>query len=138
MVNYSINEFKSGLKVILGQDPCSIIDVDFVKPGKGQAFTRVRMKNLKTGRVWDRTFKSGDVLLGADIIEKDMDYIYYDGEFWVFMSKDALCEEYRADLLSLGECKYWLKELITYTITLWNNSPLFVTPPNFIELQVIE
>ncbi len=68
MANYSTNEFKSGLKVLLEGDPCSIVENEFVKPGKGQAFNRVRLKNLKTGRVWERTFKSGESLEGADVM----------------------------------------------------------------------
>ena len=79
MANYSTNEFKSGLKVLLEGDPCSIVENEFVKPGKGQAFNRVRLKNLKTGRVWERTFKSGESLEGADVMEYEMEYMYSDG-----------------------------------------------------------
>ncbi len=75
MANYSSNEFKSGLKVMLEGDPCSMVDVEFVKPGKGQAFTRVRMKNLKSGRVWDRTFKSGESIEAADVMDLNMEYL---------------------------------------------------------------
>ena len=80
MATYSTNEFKSGMKVLLEGDPCSIIENEFVKPGKGQAFNRVRLKNLKTGRVWERTFKSGETLEAADVMEHDMEYVYTDGE----------------------------------------------------------
>ena len=76
MSNYSTNEFRSGLKVILDGDPCSILENEFVKPGKGQAFSRVRLRNLKSGRVWDKTFKSGESLEGADVTECDMQYLY--------------------------------------------------------------
>ena len=68
MANYSTNEFRSGLKVMLDNDPCSILENEFVKPGKGQAFNRVKLRNLKTGRVLDKTFKSGESLEGADEI----------------------------------------------------------------------
>ena len=86
MANYSTNEFKSGLKVMLDGDPCSIIDNEFVKPGKGQAFNRVKFRNLKTGRVGEKTFKSGESVEGADVLDLDMEYSYTDGEFFYFMN----------------------------------------------------
>ena len=89
MANYSTNEFRSGIKVMLDGDPCSILENEFVKPGKGQAFNRVRLRNLKTGRVWERTFKSGDSLESADVVERSMEYLYNDGEFWYFMEPDT-------------------------------------------------
>ena len=82
MAMYSTNEFKSGLKLMLDGDPCSILENEFVKPGKGQAFNRVKLRNLKTGRVWERTFRSGDTLKGADVMDRTMEYLYTDGEFW--------------------------------------------------------
>ena len=82
MANYSTNEFRSGLKVMLDNDPCSILENEFVKPGKGQAFNRVKLRNLKTGRVLDKTFKSGESLEGADVMDMDMQYLYSDGDFW--------------------------------------------------------
>src|SRR6056300_409732 len=74
MASYSTNEFKGGLKVMLDGDPCSIIENEFVKPGKGQAFNRVKIRNLKTGRVIERTFRSGESLEAADVMETDMQY----------------------------------------------------------------
>jgi elongation factor P len=89
MATYSTSEFKSGLKVLLEGDPCSIVENEFVKPGKGQAFSRVKLKNLKTGRVWERTFKSGESIEAADVVEHDMEYLYTDGEYWYFMKTDG-------------------------------------------------
>ena len=74
MASYSTNEFKGGLKIMIDGDPCSIIENEFVKPGKGQAFNRVRVRNLKTGRVIERTFKSGDSLEAADVIVSELMY----------------------------------------------------------------
>ena len=82
MANLSTNEFKSGLKFMLDGDPCSIIENELVKPGKGQAFNRVKFRNLKTGRVNERTFKSGDSVESADVMEVELEYSYTDGEFW--------------------------------------------------------
>ena len=79
MATYTTNEFKSGLKVMVDGDPCAIVENEYVKPGKGQAFNRVKYRNLKTGRVIERTFKSGDTLEGADVVDTDMQYLYNDG-----------------------------------------------------------
>ena len=79
MANYSTSEFKSGLKVMLDGDPCAIVENEYVKPGKGQAFSRVKLKNLKNGRTWERTFKSGEKLEGADVMDVEMEYLYTDG-----------------------------------------------------------
>ena len=137
MASYSTNEFKSGLKIMLDGDPCSIIENEFVKPGKGQAFNRVKFRNLKTGRVNERTFKSGDSVEGADVIELELEYSYTDGEFWHFMDPDSF-EQYAADEKAISESKDWLKEQYVYTVILWNGSPLLVTPPNFVNLAVTE
>jgi len=138
MATYSTNEFKSGVKVLLDGDPCSIIDNEFVKPGKGQAFNRVRLKNLKTGRVWERTFKSGDTVEAADVIDLDMEYLYGDGEFYHFMMTDGSFEQHAADPSAVGDTVKWLKEQESYIITLFNGQPLAVSPPNHIELEVVE
>lgn len=137
MASYSTNEFRSGLKVMLDGDPCSILENEFVKPGKGQAFNRVRLRNLKTGRVWERTFKSGETLEGADVIEIDMQYLYSDGEFWHFMDTHSF-EQKAADTNVVGDAKLWLREEDVCTVMLYNGEPLAVTPPNFIEMEIVE
>lgn len=137
MANYSTNEFRSGLKVMLDGDPCSILDNEFVKPGKGQAFNRVKLRNLKTGRQWERTFKSGETLEAADVIDRTMEYLYTDGEFWYFMEPDTF-EQYPADAAAVSASHLWLKEQDKCEVTLYNGTPLTVTPPNFVELEIIE
>jgi len=138
MGNYSTNEFKSGLKVMMDGDPCSILENEYVKPGKGQAFNRVKMRNLKTGRVWERTFKSGEKLEGADVMDLDMEYLYTDGEYWHFMMTDGSFEQHGADANAITDAKDWLKEQDKYVVTLWNGTPLAVTAPNFVELEVTD
>ena len=138
MANYSTNEFKSGLKVLLEGDPCSIVENEFVKPGKGQAFNRVRLKNLKTGRVWERTFKSGESLEGADVMEYEMEYMYSDGEYWHFMKTDDSFEQIAADKNAVSEGIQWLKENSRCTVTLWNDVPILVVAPNFVDLDIVE
>ncbi|HFD80373.1 MAG TPA: elongation factor P [Gammaproteobacteria bacterium] len=137
MATYSTNEFRGGLKIMLDGDPCSIIENEFVKPGKGQAFNRVKIRNLKTGRVIERTFKSGETVEAADVMETDMQYLYTDGEFWHFMDPDSY-EQIAADATAVGDAKKWLKEQDTCLVTLWNGTPISVTPPNFVLLKVTE
>lgn len=137
MANYSTNEFKGGLKIMLDGDPCSIIENEFVKPGKGQAFNRVKIRNLKTARVVERTFKSGASVEGADVVDTDMQYLYNDGEFWHFMHPETY-EQLAAGSAALGDAAKWLKEQDTCEVTLWNGNPLVVTPPNFVEMRVVQ
>lgn len=137
MSNYSTNEFKNGLKLMLDGAPCTLLDVDFVKPGKGQAFTRVKYRNLKTGRVGEKTFKSGDSVEGADVIEMDMQYLYSDGEFWHFMVPDTF-EQHAASEETVKDAIQWLKEQDMCTVTLWNGAPLIVEPANFVTLTITE
>lgn len=136
MATYSTNEFKSGLKVMLEGDPCSIVENEFVKPGKGQAFNRVKLKNLKTGRVWERTFKSGETIEAADVLETEMEYLYTDGEHWHFMNTDGSYEQVAADKPAVEDCLPWLRETDKCMVTLWNQAPIAVSPPNFVELEV--
>jgi elongation factor P len=137
MAFYSTSEFKSGLKVILESDPYVIIENEFVKPGKGQAFNRVKLRNLKTGRIIERTMKSGESLEAADIVEKDMQYLYHDGERWHFMVPDTF-EQYEIGGAIVGDSGKWLKEQDVCIITLWNDLPLIVNPPNFVVLKIVE
>ena len=138
MASYSSNEFRSGLKVLLDGDPCIMLENEFVKPGKGQAFNRVKLRNLKNNRQWERTFKSGESLEAADILEQDMEYLYTDGEFWHFMLTDGSFEQYPADANAVSDVLKWLKEQDVYTVTLYNGAPLIITPANFVELEVVE
>lgn len=137
MATYSTNEFKNGLKLMLEGDPCTILENEFVRPGKGQAFSRVKFRNLKTGRVWERSFKSGESLEGADVMETEMEYLYSDGEFWHFMDPNSF-EQYQADATSVGDTAKWLKEQDRCEVTLFNGSPLSVAVSNFVELEVTE
>ena len=137
MANYSTNEFRSGLKIIIDNDPCIIVENEFVKPGKGQAFNRVRIKNLKTGKTVDKTFKSGESVEAADVIDTEMQFLYADGEFWHFMVPESF-EQYAASAEAVGDAKDWISDGDICQITLWNNNPLLVEPPNFVELEIVE
>lgn len=137
MTMYSTNQFKGGLKVMLDGDPCSIIESEFVKPGKGQAFNRVKLRNLKTGRVLERTFKSGESLPGADVAETDMQFLYQDGEMWHFMCPTTF-EQHIVDEKAMADAKQWIKEQEICIITMYNGTPLSVAAPNFVNLKIVE
>jgi elongation factor P len=137
MASYSTNEFKSGLKILMDGDPCSIVSNEFVKPGKGQAFNRVRIRNLKTGRVIEKTFKSGDTVEAADVVELEMQYLYSDGEFWYFMNPETF-EQRPADATAVGDARLYLKEQDVCTVTLWNDAPINVEAPSVVVLNVGE
>ena len=137
MATYNTSEFKSGLKVMIDGDPGAIIENEFVKPGKGQAFNRVKIRNLKTGRVIERTFKSNESIEAADVVDTEMQYLYNDGEFWHFMHPESY-EQLAADKNAVGDNTKWLKEQDTCTVTLWNGVPLTVEPPNTVVLKIVE
>lgn len=137
MANYSTNEFKGGLKIMLDGDPHSIVSNEFVKPGKGQAFTRTKVRNLKTGRVVERTFKSGESVESADVMDTEMQYLYSDGELWHFMDPSSY-EQLAADKTAVGDARLWLMDEAICEVTLYNGQPLAVTPPNFVEMVIKE
>jgi len=137
MAMYSTNEFKSGLKLMIDGDPCAIIENEFVKPGKGQAFNRVKLRNLKTGRVLEKTYKSGESVEGADVVDVAMQYLYNDGEMWHFMDPGSY-EQVAADANAMSDAAQWLKGEEMCEVTLWNGSPLTVSAPNFVTLEITE
>jgi elongation factor P len=137
MATYSTNEFKGGLKIMLDGDPYAIVENEFVKPGKGQAFNRVKVRNLKTGRVIERTFKSGETVEAADVIDTEMTYLYSDGEYWHFMDPNNF-EQIAADRAAVGEAAKWLREQDTVEVTLYNGDPLTVTPPKLVDLRITQ
>lgn len=137
MATFSTNEFKAGLKIMLDGDPYTIVENEFVKPGKGQAFNRVKVKNLKSGRVIDRTFKSGETVEAADVLETEMQYLYADGDFWHFMKPDTF-EQFQADASAMGEAAKWIKGEEICKVTLWNDRPILVEPPNTVTLKIVQ
>jgi len=137
MASYNTSEFKNGLKLLIDGDPCSILENELVKPGKGQAFNRVRLRNLKTGRVIERTYKSGESVEGADVLEINLQYLYNDAEQWHFMHEESY-EQYAADEAAVGDARNWLREQDICAVTLWNGLPISVSPPNFVILDITQ
>ena len=137
MANVGINEFKNGMKLLINGEPWNITDVDMVKPGKGQAFTRIKIKNLKTGRVVDKTCKSTDKMETADVMELDYQYLYNDGDTYYFMHPETF-EQIEASKEAVGDSAKWLMEESMCTVTLHDNQPIVIVPPNFVNLKITD
>lgn len=137
MASYSTSEFKGGLKIMQDGEPSSILENEMVKPGKGQAFNRVKIRKLISGKVVEKTFKSGESVDAADVQEIELAYLYNDGEFWHFMNNESF-EQIAADADAVGDMTKWLVEQDVCTLTLWDGKPITVTPPNFVELEIVE
>ena len=137
MASYSTNQFKPGLKIMLDGVPHNIVENEMVKPGKGQAFNRVRVRNLLTGRTIERTFKSGDSVEGADIVDMEMQYLYNDGYAWHFMNTSSF-EQLQASNEAVADAGQWLKGQEMCSVTLFNGEPIAVSPPNFVILRITQ
>ena len=137
MATYNLNQVKVGLKIVVDGDPCVIVAADVVKPGKGQAFTKVKYKNYKTERVNERTLKASDAFEGADIVDTEMQYLYSDGRTWTFMNQQTY-DQVEADAITVGDKKQFLIEQDVCLVTLYDGNPIVVTPPNFVILEIVE
>ncbi len=137
MASYTTSEIRGGMKVMIDGDPCAIVENEFVKPGKGQAFNRIKYRNLKTGRVVERTYKSGDSIEAADVVDIEAQFLYGDGEHWHFMCGETF-EQYVMNEAQVGDTKLWLRDQDNCVLTLWNGSPLSVAPATFVNLKITE
>jgi len=137
MASYGMNDVKNGMKILVNNQPAVIIDTEYVKPGKGQAFTRVKYRLIKDGRTQEITMKSTDSLDAADVVDTDMNYMDSDGEYWHFMDPETF-EQVQATKAGMGGAEKWLKGEESCVVTLWNGEPIAVQPPNFVELKITE
>ena len=137
MASVSTAKFKIGLKVLLNNEPYSIVSNEFVKPGKGQAFNRVCLKSLINHRVLDKTFKSGETLELADVMDTKLQYLYSDDAGWHFMHPESY-DQYTASELGIADAAQWIKAEDICKVVLYNNKPIQVFPPNFVELRVTD
>tara|TARA_B100000929_G_scaffold283312_1_gene264250 strand:- start:1449 stop:2009 length:561 start_codon:yes stop_codon:yes gene_type:complete len=131
----STSQFKNGLKIIINDQPCSIIEHEFHKPGKGQAVMRVKFRNLITDKVIDRTYKSGESVEEADILTVEMSYLYTDGKFWHFMNPSTY-EQIEIPSKIIGNSKKWLVGQECCEVVIWDNEPISIEPPPFVELVI--
>lgn len=135
MPTYNTSEFKKGLKVQIDGDPYILLECQFVKPGKGNALYKCRLRNLLRGTVLDRTYKGGDSLDAADIEEIDAQFLYRQGEQWVFMCNDSF-EQYELTSQQVDAAGKYLKESMVCSIMLFNGQPISISPPNHVVLKV--
>lgn len=137
MGSISTNELKSGMKVEVDGQPFSVVSNEYVKPGKGQAFNRIKIKHLKSGRVVEKTYKSGDKLDEADVEEAYMRMLYKDHESVSFMN-DQTYDQIQIPLDNLEEVSKWLVEDLVYDVIFFKGEPISVVPPTFIEINIVE
>jgi elongation factor P len=134
---YSTAEFKKGLKIEIDGTPYIIVDFQHVKPGKGGAFVRTKLKNLLNGRVVDQTFRSGEKVEKPDLMEREMQFLYREGDRYCMMDN----ENYEQIMLTeeqVGEARLFLIENLNIEVLFFNQAPLAVELPNFVELEVAQ
>lgn len=137
MSSASTSDIRGGMKVEVENDPYLIISNEFVKPGKGNAFNRIKMKNMKTGRVIERTYKSGEKIDLADVEETQMRYLYKDADGVVFMD-DKSFEQVTIPNETLGDSMQWLMEEVVFQIVFYKSEPIEIVPPTFMEMKITE
>jgi elongation factor P len=134
---YSTTDFRKGLKIEIGGEPFVIVDFQHVKPGKGGAFVRTRLKSLVSGNVIDQTFRSGDRVDKPDLEEREMQFLYQTGEEFHFMDTQTF-EQLFLTAENLGENKDFLKENGLIKALFHNKRPIGVEVPMFVELKIIK
>jgi len=137
MATISTNQFRPGVKIMIENAPVNIVENEFVKPGKGQAFNRVKYRNLLNGRVNEKNIRSGDTFETADVVETDMQYLFKDADGWHFMDP-ATYEQYMVNEAAMGDAQKWIKEEDSCAVMLWNGQAISVSPPNFVNLKVAD
>ncbi len=137
MARVGTNEFKSGMKIEMDREPYTIVGVEFVKPGKGQAFTRTKLKHLISGRVIEKTFKSGEKFDLADVEEMQMRMLYKEGTGIVFMH-DTSYEQTTVPLTVINDKEPYMIEDTIYALVLYKGEVVDITPPIFLNMTVTE
>jgi elongation factor P len=130
-------DLRKGTKLEIDGEPYVIVQFEFVKPGKGQALYKCKLKNMITGSQFDRTYRSGEKFKQADLEEVEMEYLYFDGESYCFMNTS----NYEQEMLTaeqVGDAKALLKENTRCSILLFSGRPIAITLPNFVELRITE
>jgi elongation factor P len=130
------SDIRKGLKFMIDDQPYLVVDFQFVKPGKGQAFTRVKVRNMATGAVLERTYKSGEKIEQADVEERSLQYIYPEGTDFVFMDANT-GEQITVSGDKVGDQSRWLSDGMNVEVTLFKGSPIGVSLPNAVTLQIV-
>lgn len=134
---YSTADFKKGLKIEIDGTPYVIVDFLHVKPGKGGAFVRTKLKNLLTGRVIDQTFRAGERVRRPDLMEREMQYLYREGDNFYMMDNETFDQIFLTGE-QLGDARLFLKENLNVKVLFFNRQPVAVELPTFVELAVAE
>ena len=135
MATYKTNDFRKGLKVQLDGEPYLMTQVEFVKPGKGNAFYKCKLRNLIRNTVLDRTYKGGDSLESADVEEIEAQYLYRQGDVFVFMDSKTY-DQHELSSEQVDDNWKYLKEGLGCSLVLYNGNPISLSPPNHVELTV--
>jgi elongation factor P len=130
------SDIRKGLKMMVDGKPYTVVDFQFVKPGKGQAFTRVKVKSLVDGSVLERTYKSGEKIEKADVEERAMQYIYPEDGNFVFMDESS-GEQITVPGEKMEDEAKWLSDGMTVDVTLWNGQPIGINIPGSVVLQIV-
>lgn len=133
----STSDFRKGTKILFRKQPYTILDFMHVKPGKGGAFVRTKMKNMLTGLVHEETFRSGEKFPDPSLEYKDMQYLYKEGDMYNFMDQQTF-EQVEFNKKELEDILNYLKEETIYTILYFDDKPITIRPPLFMELEVTE
>jgi elongation factor P len=133
--SYGTSEFRKGLKVVIDNEPYLMVDMEFMKPGKGQAVYRTKLKNLIRGNVIDRNYRSGDKIDAAEIEEETLQYLYNDSKNWFFMNPETF-DQFTIPKENLADADKWLKDGTNVEVMFWADKAISVDAPKHVELQV--
>jgi elongation factor P len=136
MPQINAGDFKKGVKILVDNEPYEMIDVHFVKPGKGQALYKTRLRHLLKGTIYDRTFKSGESMEGADVRKGDGQFLYKDSTGYVFMCKETF-EQYTLAEEAVGDSAKFLQDGAICNLLYWNNAIIGMTPPAQVVMKVV-
>lgn len=137
MSQISTGDVRGGAQVEVEGEPYTVVSNEFVKPGKGQPFNRIKLKNLKTGRVVEKTFKSGEKLDLADVEENKMRMLYKESDGVIFMDDNSF-EQISIPLSLIGDKEQWLMEEVLYDVVFYKGQPIGISPPTFMEMTIKE
>jgi elongation factor P len=135
VVSYSTSEFRKGIRVQIDGEPYKMVECNFVKPGKGNALYKCKLRNLIRGTILDRTYRGGDSLEAADVEETDAQFSYRQGDTFVFMDNTTY-EQYELSAEQIDDAWKYLKEGMVCQMTLYNGNPITMSPPNHVELKI--
>lgn len=133
----STSDFKKGTKIIFNDEPYAVVDFSHVKPGKGGAFVRTKMKNMITGLIREETFRSGEKFKNPDLQYRDMQYLYNDGGLYIFMDQESF-EQVELNQDKIEDVEKYLQEQSIYTFLYFDGRIIGINPPMFMELRVVE